>query len=60
MRDSDGNIIQFLYGEDGIAGEYVEEQHFDLLSISNDKLRKTCCFFDFDTNKKDYGFEDNI
>jgi DNA-directed RNA polymerase II subunit RPB1 len=25
VRDSYGNIIQFLYGEDGIAGEYIEE-----------------------------------
>ena len=25
VRTSSGNIIQFLYGEDGIAGEFIED-----------------------------------
>lgn len=24
VRDSSGNIIQFVYGEDGNSGEYIE------------------------------------
>jgi DNA-directed RNA polymerase II subunit RPB1 len=59
VRDSYGNIVQFLYGEDGIAGEYVEEQYFDLLRVTEEKLGKTCCFFEID-GSKDLGFEDNI
>lgn len=59
VRDSYGNIVQFLYGEDGIAGEYVEEQLFDLLKISEEKLKRNCCFFEIDVSK-DQGFEDNI
>lgn len=60
VRDSEGNIIQFLYGEDGIAGEYVEEQYFDLLEASDEKLKKDCCFFEFDSTKNDLGFEDYV
>ena len=24
VRDCTGNVLQFLYGEDGMAGEYIE------------------------------------
>jgi DNA-directed RNA polymerase II subunit RPB1 len=59
VRDSYGNIVQFLYGEDGIAGEYIEEQYFDLLKLPEDKLRKTCCFYELE-GSKDVAFEDNV
>lgn len=59
VRDAYGNIVQFLYGEDGIAGEYVEEQYFDLLKIPEDKLQKTCCFFEIDS-RNNLGFEEYI
>ena len=57
VRDSHGNIIQFVYGEDGIAGEFIEEQKFDMLEISDELFKKRCCFFDFDQSLEDYGFE---
>lgn len=25
VRNSNGDILQFLYGEDGMAGEYIED-----------------------------------
>lgn len=59
VRDSYGNIIQFLYGEDGIAGEYIEEQRFDLLKTPEDKIKKACCFFEID-GSREVSFEDNI
>ena len=59
VRDSYGNILQFVYGEDGIAGEYIEEQYFDLLKVAEEKLRKTCCFYEIDGGK-DMGMEENV
>lgn len=60
VRDSYGNIIQFVYGEDGVAGEYVEEQYFNLIDSSDLRIKKECCFFEFDEDKTDMGFEDEI
>eukprot|EP00916_Digyalum_oweni_P021348 GHVL01035461.1.p1 GENE.GHVL01035461.1~~GHVL01035461.1.p1 ORF type:complete len:1739 (+),score=319.01 GHVL01035461.1:582-5219(+) len=34
VRNSCGDVIQFLYGEDGISGEYVEDQRMVLLNVS--------------------------
>jgi len=36
VRTSTGNIIQFLYGEDGIAGEFIEDQPIKYIE-KNDK-----------------------
>lgn len=60
VRDSHGNLIQYVYGEDGINGEFIEDQKFDLMDLSDEVLRKRCCFFDIDENKADFGFEDSI
>jgi len=60
VRDSYGNILQFLYGEDGIAGEYVENQRFDLISQSDDYIGKNCSFFEIDVTKHDLGFIEQI
>lgn len=38
VRDSAGQIVQFLYGEDGIAAEFIEEQRFDILNKSLTEL----------------------
>jgi DNA-directed RNA polymerase II subunit RPB1 len=38
VRDSRGTIVQFLYGEDGMAGEYIEAQVVDIIKKSNDDL----------------------
>ena len=60
VRDSNGNLIQYLYGEDGIAAEFIEEQKFDILKKSDLAMAKKCCFFEMDENKDDFGFEDSI
>lgn len=41
VRNSMGHLLQFLYGEDGIAGENVEEQKISLLGKS-DKAMIDC------------------
>ena len=60
VRDSHGNMIQFVYGEDGIAAEFIEEQRFDMLDLSDEHFRKRCCFFDLDINADDLGYEYSI
>jgi hypothetical protein len=31
-------VIQFLYGEDGFAGEYIEDMNINLMNFSNIEL----------------------
>eukprot|EP01054_Gregarina_sp_Poly1_P003122 Gregarina_sp_Poly_1__3121@NODE_187_length_11680_cov_128_523810_g166_i0_p1_GENE_NODE_187_length_11680_cov_128_523810_g166_i0NODE_187_length_11680_cov_128_523810_g166_i0_p1_ORF_typecomplete_len1811_score286_02RNA_pol_Rpb1_5/PF04998_17/7_8e02RNA_pol_Rpb1_5/PF04998_17/9_2e116RNA_pol_Rpb1_1/PF04997_12/1_5e85RNA_pol_Rpb1_2/PF00623_20/2_5e70RNA_pol_Rpb1_6/PF04992_14/1_2e54RNA_pol_Rpb1_3/PF04983_18/1_1e38RNA_pol_Rpb1_7/PF04990_12/1e37RNA_pol_Rpb1_4/PF05000_17/1_8e35_NODE_187_length_11680_cov_128_523810_ len=40
VRNSLGEIVQFLYGEDGMAGEFVEDQVMDLLKLDNEKTER--------------------
>ena len=54
-RNSLGQVIQFLYGEDGIAGEFIEDQKFETLLLDNDELEKNYKFYD--KNKKDNLFD---
>lgn len=61
VRDARGNIVQFLYGEDGIAAEFIENQRFKFLTIGDKKLRDTCLFFKYDDEETDdLGFEKSI
>jgi len=60
VRDSYGSIIQFLYGEDGIAGEFIEDQKFDLMNLKTETVKKECSFYDIDNSKYDLGFVDQI
>ena len=41
MRNSAGDVIQFLYGEDGMDATYVESQKLDTLRHGREKFRKT-------------------
>lgn len=41
VRNSSGNILQFLYGEDGMAGEFIEDQKLEIMKMDLDKLSKT-------------------
>ena len=52
VRNSKGNIIQFLYGEDGMAGEYIEDQHYETLNMNDEILEKNYKFSE--KNLKDY------
>ena len=60
VRDSQGNIIQFLYGEDGISAEFIEEQKFDLLRLGEEQLRRQCLFFEYREHAEDLGFEESV
>ena len=44
VRTSKEQVIQFLYGEDGMAGEFIEDVKIPLLAISNENLERTCKF----------------
>lgn len=46
VRNSLGHVIQFLYGEDGMTGELIEDQKVDTLLMDNDRLRMKFKFFD--------------
>ena len=44
VRTSREVLIQFLYGEDGMAGEHFEKIGLDLLNLDNKSLDKKCNF----------------
>ncbi|OMJ92206.1 hypothetical protein SteCoe_5081 [Stentor coeruleus] len=46
VRNSAGNILQFLYGEDGMAGEYIEDQVLETLKLDYESLKKNYEFLD--------------
>ncbi|KAK1144653.1 DNA-directed RNA polymerase II core subunit rpo21 [Aspergillus melleus] len=39
VRNSMGDIIQFVYGEDGLDGAHIENQRVDIIKCSDDKFR---------------------
>lgn len=41
VRNSSGDVIQFLYGEDGMDGAAIESQHMPLIRMSDEKFEKT-------------------
>ena len=46
VRNSLGHLMQFLYGEDGMAGEYIEDQKFETLKMDNKTLARNYKFFE--------------
>ena len=40
VRTNQGHVVQFLYGEDGGDGAWVEKQKFPSLLLGDDQLRK--------------------
>jgi len=40
VRTSRDQVIQFIYGEDGMAGEYIEDLSIPLLKMDNAKLKQ--------------------
>ncbi|KAI9855877.1 MAG: DNA-directed RNA polymerase II subunit rpb1 [Vezdaea acicularis] len=40
VRNSLGDIIQFVYGEDGLDGVYIENQSLDIITSSNKAFEK--------------------
>ena len=52
VRNSAGDVIQFLYGEDGMDATYVESQKIDTLRQDKNKFRKT---FHMDPDEPGFG-----
>lgn len=48
VRNSIGHVIQFIYGEDGMAGELIEDQKLETLLLDNAKLQQKYKFFEDD------------
>lgn len=40
VRNSLGDVVQFVYGEDGLDGAHIENQRVDVIRCSNDKFKK--------------------
>ncbi|KAL1953335.1 hypothetical protein VTO42DRAFT_2989 [Malbranchea cinnamomea] len=40
VRNSLGDVIQFLYGEDGLDGAHIENQRVDVIRCSDEQFRK--------------------
>ena len=51
VRNSLGNLVEFLYGEDGMAGEFIEDQKIETLNMDDEKLKKTFKFLDDDVSQ---------
>lgn len=48
VRTSKQQVIQFLYGEDGMAGEFVEDLKINLMNMDNKDLESKCRFLPAD------------
>ena len=51
VRNSLGHIIQFSYGEDGMAGEYIQTQKFKTLKMDNATLERNYKFIENDEDE---------
>ena len=52
VRNSEGIVIQFLYGEDGMDGRWVEFQKFDTFNYNAGKFRAK---FEFNPDSPNFG-----
>jgi DNA-directed RNA polymerase II subunit RPB1 len=55
LRTSNGQIVQFLYGEDGMDAVWIERQTFDSLTLTRSEFSKR---YQFDTSDPDFGHDD--
>lgn len=55
LRTSNGRIVQFLYGEDGMDAVWIEKQNFDLLTLTRVELDKR---YALDTSDPFFGHDD--
>ena len=51
VRNSLGHLMQFLYGEDGMAGEYIEDQKFETLKLDDATLARNYKFIEKDEDE---------
>ena len=40
VRNCQGGIVQFIYGEDGMAGESIEETRIDTVKLNDSEMKK--------------------
>jgi DNA-directed RNA polymerase II subunit RPB1 len=52
LRNSQGEVIQFVYGEDGMDAVWVEHQKLDSLRMSNNNFNKV---YRFQVDRTDFG-----
>lgn len=55
LRTSGGQIVQFLYGEDGMDAVWIEKQNFDLLTLKRNELEER---YQMDTTDADFGHDE--
>lgn len=55
LRTSGGQVVQFLYGEDGMDAVWIEKQNFDSLTLAKPAFDKK---FAMNTTDPDFGFDD--
>lgn len=55
LRTSGGQVVQFLYGEDGMDAVWIERQNFDSLTLTKTEFEKR---YMFDTSDPDFGHDD--
>ena len=62
VRTSRDQVIQFLYGEDGMAAEHIENLFIDTLKMENSQLKKQHQFFssDADIGEKREKLRENV
>nr|PVC54158.1 DNA-directed RNA polymerase [Theileria orientalis] len=51
-RNGNGEILQFLYGEDGMGAEYIEDQQIDLMTMDDEEMNRR---FNHDFRSESYG-----
>lgn len=52
VRNANGEVLQFLYGEDGMDGRWIEKQVFPTYELDAGKLRKD---YLWDVDAVDFG-----
>jgi DNA-directed RNA polymerase II subunit RPB1 len=55
VRTSGGQIVQFLYGEDGMDAVWIERQDFDSLTLANREFEER---YVMNTTSADFGIDD--
>jgi DNA-directed RNA polymerase II subunit RPB1 len=52
VRSSREHIVQFIYGEDGMSGEFIEDMTIDLMKMDDHTLDKKYNFISKDMDKE--------
>ena len=54
IRNSGGNVVQFLYGEDGMDATYIERQKFELLTFPRKEFQEK---YELCVSDEDFGID---